>query len=534
MKKTALLSVYSKEGIVEFAKELKELGWDIISSGGTAGTLDGAGIPVVDVADLVGGKAILGHRVVTISRKIHAGLMARDTEEDREELERLDIPWIDLVCNDLYPLQQEIDNPECTRESVIEKTDVGGPFMLHSAAKGQRIVICDPADRQPVIDWLKLGQPDKEEFITSLAAKAEYVVAKYCLASARYHSKGTYEGMIGERVTTCLYGENAWQTPAGLYTTGSDDPLALSKFEDLAGTDASYNNLTDIDRLIQTITHVAAAFDLNRGFVPCIAIGVKHGNPCGAATGPYPAEVIKKMATGDVRALFGGSVMTNFAIGEKEAEELLRHSSSKKDPQRLDAVLAPYFNEGAIKLLKRKGGKCRIKKNEALVGLNKHSLDSALRLRYARGEEFLVQPNYTYILDLNSPNLVKIGKVSQEQEDGFLLGWAVGSTSNSNTITVIQGLQLIANGTGQQDRVGCCELAIDLRAAGHGTAGAIAYSDSFFPFTDGPEVLVEAGIEAIFASSGSIQDKAVIEYLEEKGVGLYLIPDKEGRGFFGH
>lgn len=194
---TALLSVYNKSGIEEFARQLVELDWQLLASGGTAKTLAKAGVTVQDVAELVGGGAILGHRVVTLSREIHAGLQATDSREDVNELERLKIPRIDLVCIDLYPLHEAINSPGSTPESVIEQTDIGGPTILRSAAKGRRIVICDPDDRQQVIDWLKTGKPDEDTFITELAAKAEAVAADYSLASARYHSQGKYDGFIG-------------------------------------------------------------------------------------------------------------------------------------------------------------------------------------------------------------------------------------------------------------------------------------------------------------------------------------------------
>lgn len=202
MERTALLSVYTKEGIVEFAEKLHGLGFNLIASGGTCIVLRNAGLSVTDVADVVGGGPILGHRVVTLSREIHAGLLAKDNEEDRAELKALDIPFIDLVCVDLYPLQEEIKKPEATTESVLEKTDIGGPTMLSSGAKGRRIVICDPNDRVKVLDWLKKGCPNKEKFINNLAVKADLTVAKYRALSAAYHSKGvvefsvTYTGMI--------------------------------------------------------------------------------------------------------------------------------------------------------------------------------------------------------------------------------------------------------------------------------------------------------------------------------------------------
>jgi len=213
----ALLSVYHKEGIVEFAKELSALGWDILASGGTARALQQASVPVRDVATLVGGDAILEHRVVTLSREIHAGLLAR-RPEDGPEMKQLGLPYIDLVCVDLYPLQETIQTPGKSAVDVIEMTDIGGPAMLRSAAKGNRIVICDPADRRGVLDWLRDGRPNQDEFIHALAAKAEYVVADYCLASARFRSDGEYDGFISRKALECCYGENHWQSPAALYS----------------------------------------------------------------------------------------------------------------------------------------------------------------------------------------------------------------------------------------------------------------------------------------------------------------------------
>ncbi len=271
--KTALLSVYNKEGIVEFGRSLKDLGWNIIASGGTAKVLVEAGLEVTDTAALAG-QAILGHRVVTLSREIHAALLATDSPEDQKELAELDIPRIDLVCVDLYPLAEEISRPGSTAASVIEKTDIGGPTMLRSAAKGRRIVICDPADRTAVIEWLKNGSPEAEKFISALVAKAEYYIADYCLLSARYHSAGLYDGLLGEQVQVCGYGENAWQQPAGLFKNRSVDELALNDFQVAVGAAPSYNNWCDVDRLLQTITHIAAAFDVHYGAVPWIAVGV--------------------------------------------------------------------------------------------------------------------------------------------------------------------------------------------------------------------------------------------------------------------
>ncbi len=530
-KRTALLSVYSKAGIVEFARELVRLGWDILASGGTAKVLQEAKVPVRDVAELVG-KPILKHRVVTLSREVHAGLLATTTQIDLEELESLGIPFIDLVCVDLYPLAEEIFRFGSTCESVIEKTDIGGPTMLRSAAKGRRIVIVDPGDRTYVLAWLQNGEPDRELFIMALAAKAEYVVAGYCLASAKYHGGGTYDGVLGTRVRTCAYGENAWQTPAALYSTGGSDPLALDKFTLARGADPSFNNLVDLDRLLQSISHIGAAFILRNGAVPYIAVGAKHGNPCGAAISSHEKhDAIRDMVMGDPRAILGGLVIMNFALDEGDVELLLtyRHAEGRR---RFDGVIVPAVTPAALAALKRKGDKCRVFVNPALQELL--DLDRAPRKRYVRGG-FLVQPNYAFVIDLEDQEIEAVGNLEPQQARDLTLAWAVGCTSNSNTITLVRNGRLIGNGVGQQDRVTAAEVAVKrARDAGHDVEGAVAYSDSFFPFPDGPLVLIEAGVKAILTSSGSINDVETRRVCADHGVALRMVPDKKGRGFFGH
>lgn len=196
-KKNALISVYDKTGIVEFSRELIDLGWTIYSSGRTAAKLLENGLEAIDVATLVGGKAILGHKVVTLSREIGAALLADPNKpEEMKELEELKIPFIDLVCVDCYPLQEEIAKPDCTLQSVLEKTDIGGPTMLREGAKGRRIVICDTENRQEVINWLIKDKPDEENFINALCARAEMYVADYVSASAEYHKNLVFDQNI--------------------------------------------------------------------------------------------------------------------------------------------------------------------------------------------------------------------------------------------------------------------------------------------------------------------------------------------------
>ncbi|MDD4332772.1 MAG: hypothetical protein PHT51_01540 [Patescibacteria group bacterium] len=531
--KVALLSVFNKDGIVEFARTLKNMGWKLLASGGTAQTLKNAGLEVKDVADLVGGGAILGHRVVTLSREIHAGLLARDIPEDNAELDRLGIPRIDLLCSDLYPLELAIAAGK-TMPEVIEMTDIGGPTLIRSAAKGRRIVICNPRDRMVVLGWMTSGELDKESFLNMLAAKAEMTVARYALSSARFISGGEFDGFLGQRYLECLYGENAPQTPAGVFSARTSDLLALDKLRLLTETSSSYNNTCDHDRLLQTITHIAAGFDLNFGEVPYIAVAVKHGNPCGVGVGKTPEEALKKMIDGDLRAILGGIVMTNFLIDETAAKILAVYQVPVRKRRLLDGIICPVITDKAVAMLERKKAKCRILMNPALAELNEKSLDTAPRLRCVRGG-FMVQPNYTFILDLNHPEMKKFGQATPEQKRAMVLAWAIAATANSNTIALVKDGMLVGLGSGQQDRVGACKVAC-FRAdeSGHDIFGAIAASDSFFPFDDGPRALADRGVKVIFSTSGSINDQAVIDFCQENGIVLYMLPDKVARGFFGH
>ncbi len=539
----ALLSVSDKNEIDIFARGLCDLGWEILASGGTAKYLSERNIKVRDVAFLVGGGPILSHRVVTLSREIHAGILAADTPEDAAELMDLGLPRIDLVCVDLYPLQKTIEQKSVSRDAVISGTDVGGIALLHAGAKGRRIVIAHPRDRSLVLAWLKDGRPYEDEFITELMVRAEAVVADYALAGARYHSGGRYDGHITSLVRECVYGENAHQKPAALLSTAQNDPLSLDTFVHEGGMPPSYNNLADMDRLLQTMAHIGAVFDVNRMILDDIygtkrldiAIAGKHGNVCGASVGTDTALVLKNMVEGDARAIFGGVVMLNFPVTVAFAEVLLSESMLPGSRRLLDMIIAPSFEPLARELLSaRKGSKCRLFSNGALLSLDKNSLDVQIRYRYVRGG-FLRQPNYLYVPDFNNSSIERFGDVAPTQMRDIFLAWAIGSTSNSNTVSIVRDSMLIGNGVGQQDRVTACALALRrAHDAGHSTIHATAYSDSFFPFVDGPELLANAGIGAIFSSSGSVRDEEVKTFCKKRGIALCMIPDALGRGFFGH
>lgn len=548
--RTALLSASNKAGLTERARALQALDFSFLASEGTGRVLRAADLPVQDVSEFVGGKPILGHRVVTLSREIHAGLLARDTTEDREELDRLGIPRIDLVFVDLYPLGREVAKPDSTIESIREMTDIGGPALLRAAAKGRRIVISDAEDWDEVLEWIKFGQPDEAAFLDELAARAELVCAQYALESARAignHRQGlsVMDGFVGVGASALAYGENPWQQPAHLLVPSEvrkrahPDTFALTNFQQVAGASLSYNNYCDFDRLLQTMTHLCAGFDMNpidrvrKDLTPLIAVGVKHGNACGVGVGGHhqgTQQLVRSMILGSPEDISGGWVMTNFPIHEEEASVLVSYEGKRI----LDGVVAPAFRGEAIKILDRKKGGCRMLVHPDLGRLDRHSLDTAPRFRYVRGG-MLRQPNYTYILDLNDPELDHWGEVNPSRNADFLLAWAVGSTSTSNTITLAKHGMLIGNGVGQTSRVSAAELAIHrARRAGHDVTGAVAYSDSFFPFSDGVQTLIDAGVAGILATRGSIRDNEVIAICVGAGIPLYALPNKKARGFYGH
>lgn len=341
----------------------------------------------------------------------------------------------------------------------------------------------------------------------------------------------------------CKYGENAYQSPAGLFVNlETDDRLGLNHFKLVAGTAMSYNNWCDLDRLLQTMTHIAATFDINSHLISAsppripgqfIALGAKHGNVCGAGISSLGREsAIAKMVTGDLQALFGGLVMLNFPVDVAEAELLLTYGTESR--RILDGIIAPEFSSEAIAMLSRKGDKCRFIANPLLAELNRDSLDTAQTFRYVRGG-VLVQPNYTYILDLGDEELKRYGENLGWGLADMLIAKAICDTSNSNTITIVKDGQLLGNGVGQQSRVSGAELALGIAEKNdHDIPGSVAASDSFFPFTDGPRVLIDKGIQAIISTSGSVNDYKVIELCKSSNVDLFLIPDKKGRGFYNH
>ena len=529
-KRVALISVYNKAGIEEVAKELVGIDWLILSSGGTAKTLAKAGVPVTDVADLISGSqadllekflskltqelqsaileleietiekinlvgkklipdqvsggAILGHRVVTLSRVVHAGLLARRIPEDIAEMEKLGIPFIDMVICDFYPMKDIIAKPGASIDSVVEMTDIGGPTMVRSAAKGGRIVICDVADRQWVLDELKTNDGNlTPEHLQWMRAKAEITVANYCLDSARFHGQGKFDGISMKHERKLAYAENKCQNPADHFVVEGDDPLALHQFKVDAG-DPSYTAMADFNGILEIMCTLNEAF--RRSYankVPCIVIAGKHGNPCGAAIDwNSPKVAIEKALLGDKVAVLGGEVITNFPITDELGQALYAPDATIDIGRKnwgLDLIVAPEFSQATIELLGKKE-KRRLLSNPNLT--NPTLPKTEWQWKPVRGG-FLRQKQYPFVL---TPTGVKEWVGAPLTDDDFatlLIAQTVCWKASSNTVALAKNKMLIGLGCGQQDRIACVRLCLDrANRAGHDTNGAMFASDGFFPY----------------------------------------------------
>ena len=514
-KGVALISVYNKTGIVDFAKALIEMGWLILSSGGTAKVLQEAGLKVTDVADLVGGAAILGHRVVTLSREIHAGLLARFIKQDIDEMKELGIPYIRMVCCDFYPLLAAIAKPDATIDSVVDMTDIGGPTMVRSAAKGGRIVICDAKDRGWVIEQLQKTGDLESEQIQRLRAKAEFTVGRYCLDSAQFHSGGKYGTLMMQEEKELAYAENKCQNPATLFSDPDNtDPLAIHRFNVESGN-PSYTALADANGVLEILCTLAEAFRRTRGKVPYIAIAGKHGNPCGAAFDwKDPGLALLKALSGDKVAVMGGEVITNFPITGELGNLLFQvppNMNIGREKWGLDLVMSPEFAPEAVEIL-NKYEKRRLLSNPNL-------LDPVLpttpwMFKPIRGG-FLRQKQYPFILTPEGVKEWVNDPLTDNDFDTLLIAWAICWKASSNTVALAKDNMLIGLGCGQQDRIACVQLCLNRAIrAGNDTQGAIFASDAFFPYAE--SAIDEKKVKAIYKRFTVLDEQNFLHKLSPK------------------
>ena len=506
----ALISVSDKRGIVDFAAALVELGWDIVSTGGTAAVLRKAGIAVSSVDQVTGFPEILDGRVKTLHPAIHAGLLARpNLEGHRRALDAHRILGFGLVAVNLYPFQATIAHPSATLEDAIENIDVGGPAMLRSAAKNYENVIpvVDPTDYRWIIDLLRHGEVPAE-CRRSLAAKVFGHTAEYDTAVAGYLT-APGEGLPPrinlsvERMQELRYGENPEQR-AALYAT--EEPRGIRDLKQRQGKELSFNNLMDVD----AATAAVGAWK-NR---PACAI-IKHTTPCGIAVGRTALEALIKARATDPVSSFGGVIACNTVV-DREMAETLRELF-------VEVIVAPSVQDDALAVFAEK-------KNLRVVEFPIGSPAGSLDWKSVRGG-FLVQDRFVFDLSEEGWRTVTTRGPTPEEWNDLRFAWAAVAAVKSNAILIARNEQAIGIGAGQMSRVDSVFLAIHkARQQQHATEGASLASDGFFPFPDGVEEAARAGVRAIIQPGGSVRDAEVIAAANRYGMAMVLT----GRRMFRH
>jgi phosphoribosylaminoimidazolecarboxamide formyltransferase/IMP cyclohydrolase len=502
----ALLSVYDKRGLVEFARALSELGVELIASGGTARILTDDGLEVTEVATLTRSPEMLGGRVKTLHPRIHGGILARrDREDDRADLSAQEIATIDLVVVNLYPFEETVARPDVTRPEAIEKIDIGGPSMIRSAAKNHAHVgvVVDPGDYGSVLEELResgvLGESTRRE----LARKAFERTAAYdaaihaWLAEQESPEDEPFPARLSldlARAATLRYGENPHQKGA-LYGR------FLEVAEPLHGKELSFNNAVDVQ----------AALDLILEFPPeegCAAAILKHNTPCGAGLGGTPLEAYRRAFACDPDSPFGGIVVVNRAFDLELAREV--------DQIFTEVLVAPSFTEEALALLRKK-------KNRRLLRVNFERIDrTELTSKRVLGG-FLVQEPDVAMEDVGNARVVTARKPSEDELRALQFGWKVVKHVKSNAVVFAAADRTLAVQGGATSRVDAVHAAREKAArVGIALAGSSLASDAFFPFPDGLEVAVAAGATAVVQPGGSMRDDDVIAAADRLGVAMVL------------
>ena len=510
----ALISVSDKTGVVEFAKGLVALGWEILSTSGTMKLLKESGVPVTSVSDVTGFPEICDGRVKTLHPKIHGALLARrDIPEHMKELKDNDIETIDLVCVNLYPFRETIAKPDVTMEDAVEHIDIGGPSMLRSAAKNWEsvTVVCNPADYETVLSEIKAGGNTTRETRLKLSAKAYTHTAEYDMAISTYMraQAGLPEKLFLEYdlKQELRYGENPHQE-AKFFASTVKEPFSLATAEQLNGKELSYNNIQDAN----------ATLNIAREFDEPFCVGVKHMNPCGSATGKTIAEAWKKAYEADKTSIFGGIVAANREI-DLETAQMLK-------PIFLEIVMAPCFGPDALELL------CT-KKNLRVLKVDM-SKDNTVRKQYvSMNGGMLVQDRDINTKPVAADQCVTELKPTVEQLADMEFAWKIVKHVKSNAIVVAKGGMTYGVGAGQMNRIGSAEIALKqaqntLKEEGKDimTEGLVLASDGFFPFDDCVALAAEYGIKAIVQPGGSIRDEDSIKLANEKGITMLFTGER--------
>lgn len=499
--KRALISVYDKTGIVEFSKELVKMGWEIVSTGGTAKKLEEEGIKVIDIYSITNFPECFDGRVKTLHPRIHGGLLAlRDNESHIKTMEELSIKPIDIVVNNLYPFKQTVLKEGVSHEEIIENIDIGGPSMLRAAAKNYRLVtvVVDPRDYDTVIDQLKNNGQVSDETKEYLAAKVFQHTSSYdALISDYFNKKAGIRfpdtiTLTYEKKQDLRYGENPHQS-AGFYTeileTGGTLPEAIQ----LHGKELSYNNIGDGN----------GALEVLKEFSNPTVVAVKHGNPCGVGSGENIEEAFVKAYEADKQSIFGGIIAANMEIDENTARMI--------NDIFIELVIAPSYSERALEILKSK-------KNIRLLMLPnilKNDYSSYDMKKVLGG--MLVQDRNQGLL-YEKLEVVTQREPSEKELEDLMFAWKVVKDTKSNGIVLAKNGGTVGIGPGQVSRIWALENAV--KQGGDNTIGSVMASDAFFPFSDCVEVAAKAGITAIIQPGGSIKDEESINAANKHGIAM--------------
>lgn len=499
MKKRALLSVSDKSGILEFAKALEELGYEILSTGGTMKHLADNGVNVIAVDEVTGFPEIMEGRVKTLNPLIHGGLLAkRDDATHLAQMEEHNINPIDIVCVNLYPFKETIAKPDVTTEDAIENIDIGGPAMLRASAKNHAYVtvIVDARDYDQVLTELKTDGQTTDETRRRLAAKVFRHTAAYDALIANYLTNLAGEE-FPEQVTHTYelkqplrYGENPHQK-AAFYSKPLGSDFSIAYAEQLHGKELSYNNIQDANAAIQIVKEFEAP----------AAVAVKHMNPCGVGTAETIAEAFNQAYEADPVSIFGGIIALNREVDAKTAEQLSEIF--------LEIIIAPGFTEEAIELLTKK-------KNIRLLTIlfDQHQQDEWNTVSVEGG--LLMQEPDKYGFADADIRVATDREPTAEEWEAMKLGWAVVKHVKSNAIVVSDDQMTLGVGAGQMNRVGAAGIALE--QAGKRAKGAALASDAFFPMDDTVEAAAKAGITAIIQPGGSVKDEDSIKKANEYGI----------------
>lgn len=492
----ALISVYDKENIVEFAKELEDLGWEIISTGGSFKKLKEAGVKVKEVSSVTNFPEILGGRVKTLHPFIHGGILfRRDNEEDVKTLKEQGIESIDMVVNSLYPFK-EVVAKKSSHEDTIENIDIGGPSMIRACAKNYKhcLIITGKSQYEEVIKRLK-EKTDDQDFRMKLAKEAFQLTATYDSLIADYFNTKAEEefpeklNKSYELVQELRYGENPHQKAA--YYEDST-PFGKLELKQLHGKELSYNNLNDI----------TGAFKANKVFKePCV-VAVKHTNPCGIGVGENIYEAYTKAYECDSVSIFGGIIVLNREVDKETAQKMSEIF--------LEVIAAPSFSKEAIEILEAK-------KNIRLIeisNMNEVKLEDKQIKQVLNG--ILVQDSDD-ILYTGELDFVTNRKPSEEELKQLEFAWKCAKSVASNGVVVAKDGQTLGIGQGETMRAWAVEEALD--RAGEKVKGAVFASDGFF-FVDTMQLLHEKGITAIIQPGGSVKDQDVIDYANEHDMAI--------------